>query len=398
MQRHWGIGGIALGLLTAAGGLAEAQAAQPFSVLIGGDTVFEAGFVTQDRDAGLRSTDFVNRTRITIDATAKSDNGLAYGAHMRLRAAGGNRLTDTDEAFIHADGSFGRVMAGVVNGPSGYSYVAMQTPIDWRVLALTNQPVSFIGGGATGGATTGGVPSGADVSYFKAGFDWPTFDPVEGEATKLVYFSPRFAGFQVALSYGPRSDSYNTDVNRAKRSATGGLAAGAFQDVFEAGLNYSATHGPVKVQAFGDFIGGKAVEDAATGGGTAGHRNLRGWHAGGQISVGGFAVGLGYLDTGTSGISKAPGVLAEGTRLVTVGGQYTSGPLVVGAQFQRGQDAGNLTVAGRRSLDMVTAGALYALAPGLQVGGEYTHFTANSDVAGRDDRGQVVLLHSILSF
>jgi hypothetical protein len=53
-----------------------ASAQSKFDVVIGGDAYFEAGYVDQDRDAGLRSTEFRNRLRLLVTPKAKADNGL----------------------------------------------------------------------------------------------------------------------------------------------------------------------------------------------------------------------------------------------------------------------------------------------------------------------------------
>ncbi len=375
--------------LSAAIGLAAgtAQADGPasrFEILLGGDAYTEAAFVSQNHGSGLRTSEFSNRLRLMVTPIAKADNGLEYGGRLFLQAAGGS-AAGVVWAYGFVNGGFGTIHAGAVNGPDDMDLIGMQTPMDWRVQALTNAPVAYINSGATGGVT--------DLPYFKSGFDWPTFGPLEGAGTKLSYYSPRFAGFQATLSYEPRNDSANTDVNRVKRSAATGNSTASYQDLVEASLNYSQVFGDVKVTGFGAVLVGQATETATTR-----YRDLTAWHLGGRIAVGPFAVGALMMDTGKSGIAKTAGIQAEGTRMVSAGVQYTIGATILGAQYQRGEDAGNLAVAGKRSLALYTAGAQYHIAPGLQVGGEYSHFTAKSDSAGRSDEGSVVLLRTALAF
>ncbi len=113
MNRYLLAGSAAVALALGAGA-ANAQA--KFDIKVGGDAYFEAGYVDQDLDSGLRSTEFRNRMRINIIPTAKADNGLEYGARIRIRANSGAanaRTTDADRSYIFAQGTFGQVRLGV---------------------------------------------------------------------------------------------------------------------------------------------------------------------------------------------------------------------------------------------------------------------------------------------
>ncbi len=369
-----------------------AQAQSKFSLTIGGDAFFEAGYVDQKRDDGLRSTEFRNRFRLLVTGLAKADNGLEYGARARLRASSGDRLMDADRAFLFAQGSFGTLRGGQLSGIDNDVHLSMQTPLDWRMLVLYNEPYAYIGSSAAGGATINGLPAGADVPLSKTGFDWIDLNYLENSATKIVYYSPRIAGFQVGFDYTPRNDSSNTDINRAKLATGTAAFTNTYQDILEVGANYNAKLGEVGLKAFGAAMTGNAVDTPA-----ASYRDLRAWHVGGQVGLGAWSVGAGYLDVGKSGLSKASAA-TERTRNWSTGVQYKEGELAAGVQYQYGQDAGNPLIAGKRSADTYTAGLMYTLAPGLQVGGEYTFFRSKSDVSVRNDRGSAVLLHSALTF
>ena len=372
---------------------AQVQTASNFKLTVGGDAFFEAGFVDQKRDAGLRSTEFRNRLRLLIIPTAKADNGLEYGARIRLRANNGDRTTDADRAFLFAQGSFGTLRGGLLSGVDNDVHLFMQTPLDWRMLVLYNEPFAYIGGTSNGGATVNGVPAGADLPYLKTGFDWIDLNFLENNATKIVYYSPRIAGFQIGVDFTPRNDSSNSDVSRVKLGSGTAPFTNTYQNILEGGVNYDARIGDVAVKAFGTAMVGSAVDTPAVT-----YHDLRAWHVGGQLGFGVWSVGAGYLDVGKSGLGKASGIAADRTRTWSTGFQYRDGPVAAGFQYQHGQDAGNPALPGARSVDTYTAGGMYTVAPGLSVGGEYALFRARSDTAGRNDRGSVVLLHSALMF
>jgi len=401
------LAGCAAVALALGAGAANAQA--KFEVKVGGDAYFEAGFVDQDLDTGLRSTEFQNRFRVNIIPTAKADNGLEYGGRVRIRAAGANTNVTGDRAFIFAQGTFGRVELGVT--PSFNDQTVVSAPIDYLPLGLFDRVATWIG--ASNGSQAGGGVSrfaGADVNSSgvvqnvnNSSIVWPSLTP-ENNATKIVYFSPRFAGLQVGASYTPRNDSVNQDTNRIELAPTNLVNAGftgSFQDLVEVGANYSNTFAGFAVKAGVGYFWGEAL-----GRGVAGdnYEDLNAWQAGAQIGYAGFSIGGSYTDLGTSGQNKIAGNYTEDTRNWTVGVQYTAGPIVVGANYKNGVDAGLLGTPGSRRLEVYEIGAGYTVAPGLTLQAQYDFFQANSDrtatvAAGSpDDEGHVFLVRSVLAF
>ncbi|PWC36217.1 porin [Azospirillum sp. TSO35-2] len=381
------LAGAAAAALALGAGAANAQA--KFEVKVGGDAYFEAGYVDQDLDSGLRSTEFRNRMRINIIPSAKADNGLEYGARLRFRANSGAsnaRTTDADRAYIFAQGTFGQVRMGVTNSFNDETYVT--APLDYLPLGIYDALPTWIGG-------NNGITSGA-ASVVTNGNTIITQSLVaEGNATKIVYFSPRFAGLQVGASYTPRNDSSHNDVNRVKPVGTlAGTANGIYQDMVEVGANYNNTFGGVTLKASAGYFWGRAVDDVAG----SNYKDLNSWQAGASVGYAGFSLGGGYVDYGKSGQNKRPGVFTENTRNWVVGAQYTTGPIVVGANYKNGKDAGSLLAAGDRELQVYELGVGYTVAPGLTLQAQYDYFKINNDTAVADDKGNVVLVRSILAF
>lgn len=371
--------------------------AQGFELKLGGDAYFEAGYVDQDLDAGTRSTEFRNRFRLVITPTAKADNGLEYGARLRLRANAGTGLADGDRAFLFAQGAFGRVEAGVVNGISDQTYVGH--PIDWQMLGLYDNYRAWVNNPVGGPGFAGSHLNGTLLPGNGVGVQGAQTLGSSNIGTKINYFTPRFSGFQAGVSYSPRTDSVLTDITRAERATA--LAApntaASFQDIYEIAANYAGEFSGVGVKASLGYIGGSAT-DADVGGAFTDYENLSSWQAGLQFAYAGFALGGGYVWGGDSGLAKGA-AFKDDYQAWNVGLQYTTGPLVVGGHYRHTTDAGNGAVRGDRDLDAYTLGGLYTIAPGLRGGLEYTYFDAENSEAGvADDNGSVILLRSIVNF
>lgn len=388
--------GCAAVAMMAAAGSASAQS--KFSLEIGGDAWTTAGWVDQSNDVDQRAVEFINRFRLMITPTAKADNGLEYGARVRLRANRGTAQADTDRAFVFMQGKFGRIEAGQVDGPNGQYYVTHPTD-----------------------AGTGGVDG--DFSYFmpyttvQTNFGWNT---VSGDAgpfgsatsTKINYFTPRFfgtddeTGLMGMVSYAPNVEELatgqNTTVDRNNRTLlAAGSAAPEFNgngnDTFEIGLRYDGKYANDLTLGAGLFyIGGSKKDVAVTGGATTRYENLSAWQTGLQLGYKGFKVGGGFLWAGDSAYQKNSG--AEDQFAWTLGAQYEFDKFIVGANYMKAEDAGTLATAGARKQNVFAVGATYLVAPGLDVALEYIHNEINNETGIADIDGDAVLLRTQVKF
>ncbi|CAK0752069.1 putative Porin [uncultured Gammaproteobacteria bacterium] len=466
------LAGCAAAALAFGAGAAGAQTATgpgpgKFQVTLGGDAYFDAGFVSQDRDAnqinGLRTVEFANRFRLVVTPKATADNGISYGARLRLRAStlgAEQRAIDSDQAYIFVSGNFGEVRAGEVEGPSHAINAYVNRPIDWQLQAQHDRYRDFLpaqgfdgngtavtpvtaanynpnsgrafGSSLVGAAQTspsssivaaagmGGVSATTPVvgayTYGSGAQQFQTQQSAD-PATKLVYITPRFSGFQGAASYMPRTRDYNATATRTNRSAgmTGLTAAGAatlatgitslvandFQDVYEITANYTGEFSGVMLKAMAGYQGGAATRDARFVGdaGITNYNDLSSWQVGAQAGYAGVVVGGGYINSGKSGYTTAPflGTAGKANAQTIPGGaspyrtmledqwgwnagiQYTTGPIVVGFGYTHSEDAGNLIVPGARKLNQYTLGGKYTVAPGFTMGLEYTYFSADDD-------------------
>lgn len=365
-------------------GVAPASAQSKFDVVLGGDAYFEAGYIDQDRDAGQRSTEFRNRLRLLVTPKAKADNGLEYGARLRLLVENGTgnvRTTTNDRAFIFVNGGFGTLHLGVENGPSDDSGII--APSDWGTGGVDGSFPSWLGNSAANAPVTIG-----NIRALISG----------NSATRATYWTPEIAGFKLGASYQPASDSSNTDVNRSKLALPSANRAGAYRDVYEVGGTYTNNFGGVAVNASLFYLGGKAKNSSLT---AARFDDLSSTHAGLTVAYGGLKVGGSYAWSGDSGYARSgtAGIVSREKQDVwTAGAQYTFGPATLGVGYLNAKDAGDLTVRGRTKFELITVGARYVVAPGFSIGPEYNHFKLSSDVAANSDKGDMFLVQTNLAF
>ncbi len=453
MKKYLLAGTSAFALALTAGAANAQSAPGKFDIKISGDAYFEAGMVskTLDRDASLdahgvgsknSAGDFINRFRLTINPEAKADNGLAYGAVVRIRANSSAGTVDGDRAYIYASGAFGSAQAGVTAGPSDNTYVGH--PMDWQMLGAYDQWKYYVGtAGVTGAnfntasqygaahwawgqlsngaSTTGAAPASEGMQLLRS----------HELDTKVVYYTPRFfgssptTGLQGAVSYTPHvgdsfsgSTSVNTGVSRSLVGATPILDSAGnaqqvtmFHDVYELTANYNEKFGDWMVKASLGYEGGRAQKVAVTDVNT--FRDLSALQVGVQVGYRDFIIGGGVVDGFRSGYRKSDntaGTADFNSDMISwnIGAQYTYGPAVVGVKYLAQSDAGNLKTAGGRTLNSLTAGGMYTVAPGLRTGLEYTYFTAKNETGmvtdtttggtATKDSGSVVMLRSVVSF
>ncbi len=389
MKRYLVIGCAAAALCTAAG---SASAQSKFNVLIGGDAFFQFGYVDQDQDQGLRSTEAMNRFRLNITPTAKADNGLEYGARVRLRASNGNGTVDADRAYIFAEGKFGRVQAGTDAGASD-NFAFIGPVVDWGTF-----------GGPDGWWMSYlGPTTGANIPLSTQG-QLRTLGSSDAN-TRITYLTPSFAGLQLIASYAPVTGtansnygSANTSVNRLKDTSVGSNSrAEGYNDVYEIGGVYTGEFSGVTIEGSAFYSGGTAKNDVV-GTITTKYEDLSSWQAGLQIGYAGFKVGGSYSNSYDSGYVKVGRANSTDQETVILGAQYTTGPVIIGAGYTYAQDAGDFDSTGKNKLNLYSVGANYTVAPGLTVGLEYNYFDLDHNLNANDDKGSVVIFDTRVAF
>lgn len=216
--------------LLLAGGITPASAAD-WDVRVGGYYNAMVAYATTDLPPGdtrdFDGVDVSTNAEVFFLPTITLDNGIQIGANIQLE--GENSSDQIDESYVQIKGSFGEINIGSENS-AGYK----------MHYAAPNAAIIAFNSPSTGDyiAWSGGLDS-----VFR-GTLGATFLEVGGnnDAKRITYYTPRFAGFQLGLSYAHDSNQDNfgpTDIGPG--SGTGGTIG----HIFDVGANY--------VQSFGDF-------------------------------------------------------------------------------------------------------------------------------------------------
>jgi len=343
-------------------------------VRLGGYMDFQAGFSSQDQEGfgsapgvGATPTEsgfgFVTDTEIIIRASDKFDNGLAWSVKIELEADSQDRArndtgtANADEASITFSGSWGALTLGNEDGASDQTNMRNAGAI------------SGIGaGGAKGWRRWTQTQGFANNMHTAFGDVNDTND-----ATKIIYFTPKIAGFQAGASYSRD----NRDSGRVRAPATsisnrdyenwwefGGSYETKLDDV---GLGLAVTYNHASAKG-ANTIGGVSPDD------------VRGYSLSGYSTLGGFTLSLAYAR------ENAINVADPGRRQVSYGGalKYVTGPYQVGVSYGRSEQKNRGTA--DFSSDVMTLGAAYTLGAGVVVYADTWHYT--NDSGGTNTAGE----------
>lgn len=357
--------------LVGAVAFASAASAEP-TVSVGGFLDFQAGFTDQDFDAtgtvGGRETKFANDTEVNINVQGTADNGLTYGAVIELEA---DVTADTDGEGLNADKTFLFVESNAGRVELGSNIGAEDAlKVDAATIAR-----------ATGGIDGDWYRfANTTFSTFIIRPDLPTAHArgASEDATKITYYSPRFSGVQVGVSYTPDDGNVGTAA-----AFTTDTDAGDNENVFGLGANYTGQFDQVGVQLSATGAFGES-ETPAT-------EDLSAWALGTVLSYQGFSVAGSFGDWDDSGQAVAA-VGDNDQNYWTLGAAYETGPFGVSLTYLDSEQADN-------ELQNVSVGADYQLAPGLVPYVEVNFFELDqAGTATADNDGTVLLVGTELTF
>ena len=351
-------------------------AAGGMTVRLGGFYDFSAAMIYDDWDtarsrnsaggvnnAQRRSrNEFRNDLELHVFIDGRAANGMTYGAVFEFQmdnaatgAADGTTVS-MDEAFgFISFPNFGTLRFGQED--SAASLLQVRAP-SAGLVGTDGDWYDFI-------VNTGLYSSAYMTSGINDGSD----------ATKIVYLSPQFAGFDFGLSFAP--NSYEGERDNVPNSTSAQRDRTALENEISAAIRYRGTFGPIGLNAgFGAMFansGQLSSTGAALGNSRA--QNVNAYTAGLTVSGYGFAVGGEFTWGSYNGSSVGRAALNPGLEDSyhwIVGATYTMGALLIGANFAQGeQDNGVARVGGTfrdvadRKHTIWGVGAVYTLAPGL---------------------------------
>lgn len=337
-----------------------------------------AGAGTQSRS----STDFRNEVEIHVFVTGKAANGLSYGAVIEVQNDGtSGSVLDLDEAYMFVSSpTLGTIRFGEED--SAASLLQVRAP-------------SITGFGADGAWDVGILGNSADRNGGNPSLLTGINDG--SDATKIIYLSPQFFGFDFGASYAPNTGEGDRPFN-SRPVDTFGIAAGAavsannlqrdrtgIENEISAALRYRGTFGGVGIAAGFGYMQADAPSVTAAGGAIATRaQDISAYTLGLNLSAFGLTVGGEYSwgKYGGTSVGRAP--LAAGrdeSNHWLLGATYVMGAFSVGAYYGVGtQDNGGTTP--DREQTGWGLGAAYTVAPGLEVFASYNQYEDENVVIG----------------
>ncbi len=377
------LGTTALVSLVASAAYAEAPA-----VTVGGSIDFQAGMTDQDKEyrtgANSRNGKFANDTNVDIKVNGKADNGLVYGANIRLLA---DVTSSDDNSGLNADRTYTFIETNAGRLEMGSNVGATKTlKVDASTIARATGGIDgdwyrF----ANGDLTDVGVASGAAGLIYGMTPDLPS-DAGKTErgdrenATKISYYSPRYSGVQLGISYTPDTGNRGTAAAFTSKYDTRD-----YGNVFGGGVNFERSFNQVAVAASATGEVGQS-EDSAL-------EDLGAYALGLQASVANFTVAGSYGNTMKTGQLKGD-VDNKNAYYWTLGGAYVQGPVGASVTYLNSNRRDN-------KFSNVSVGADYQLAPGLVPYAEvsFIKFDPNAAITtSGDNTGTVFLLGTQLNF
>ncbi|QEX19915.1 porin [Hypericibacter terrae] len=344
-----------------------AQAAQGVSLGLGGYYQGAAGLLlSQDNgngEPGQHTRDVVFRQDVEIHfkGETKLDNGLTVGA--RIEMEGQQSDDQIDEVWAYFKGGWGQVRFG--DDDDAYEQLSYLIPSASLGLFGVDSPHFDFSNSKVGG-----------VSALQTN---TTVMKLSGDATKIIYFSPTFAGFTFGFSYSPDRRGEDTfSYWSGPGGTTNSNNTGQIQDVFAAALNFQHDFGGVKL--ISGIGGGEGQWESPLG-----NQDDTSWTVRGHliVSFDGFTIGgAGSLQTNYQNVAGRNNTykwVAGG------GGTYNWDAWTVGLAYSHGSYQ-VLSDSDIDTLDIVALTARYDLAPGIDVEGmaEYHQYINDINSTGDD--------------
>jgi predicted porin len=355
-------------------GMTVAQAQTAPTVRVGGYFEFTGGYIDDDLDKGAvtlttpgRPNETVNRDKIdfrsdmeiSIIVRGKAANGLSYGAEIELQMDANNTsatAVDTDEmwGFISSP-TLGTLQFGDQDSAADQLKVAAP--------GVTNL-------GESGGWDEFISPGADGTRYILSTINDGS------DATKIIYMSPQFFGFDFGVSFAPNG-------NEGENFLAGGSSTvlqrdpnqGSIRNELSGAIRYRGSFGNVGVAAAFSAMRGDAPDVHSQA--PVQLQDPNAYQAGLNLSAFGVTVGGHYMWGKYAGASFGRAGIRDGlgnSSNWTLGATYRAGAVSVGAFYSLGQRDNGGTLADREQR-AIGVGAVYTIAPGLEAFANYTNIS-----------------------
>jgi hypothetical protein len=346
---------VAAGLLAAAAP-AEAQQKKA-SLSLGGYTIASVSFTDEDgSSADQVNFDVKADGEVFFSGRLALDNGMTITSRVELEQE--TQTDQIDEAFIQIRGSFGMIELGgndsvgesMTTGYNGAWAVNVARGIDFDINNYFQRPAGH-----------------TRITNSRGG-------GITGDSTKISYYTPRFAGFQVGASYTPAMSDDGAATQNAINTEAGGL-----HDGMTIAANYDQKWGDVRVGIAGSYETAKAASGS-------GAPDPDEWNIAALVEFGPVRLSASRTEYNDGG----DGVIYQ------VGGRYTFGPNAVSLAYMN-QNAEGTPGGDEDTSDIIIAGYSRAIAPGAKWMATF-YYADYEDEGGADTKSWAIDLGISIAF
>lgn len=339
---------ITAGLAAAAGFTSPAQAQLNRVELGFGGFLNEYFFITDIDEEDGSASDFNEVAthfdgEIQFTGSTQLENGLEFGAQIELEfPTNGDQI---DEAYLFINGGFGRLVLGGENTVMYQMGVGKWEPgVGVPINSGWVSDFSPAPAGQTIGFRSPSVSTAIDIT---------------NDDNTISYYSPKFGGVQVGVSYVPNAsfsgNATNGAVDTAGLTYSNGLAGGVTYSGKFDGFGFRVSGGYATAQA------GDAIEDL-------GGDDIQQFMAGAVIDIGKFQISGSYANELDGRINNTGTVSTEGQSFI-VGAEYKlTDKLTVGGAYFQGAVEGDPTAGGDDEQQTINVGLQYVIGPGVSFG------------------------------
>jgi predicted porin len=304
--------------------------------------------------------DVLTNSEIIFAPSMTLDNGITIGANVQLE---GNTSGDQiDESYFIIRGDFGEVNIGSENS-AGYK-MTVAAPDVSHIYANSTSLTSFV--------PFSGATAGADIFRGTLGSTYIE-NARNNDAQRITYYTPRFGGLQLGVSYARDGGQGNGAVDNNT----------TLTDIVDIAANYGGSFGGVDLNASARY--GTA---SAPGAGT----DPEIWGAGLSIGFSGFTIGGSYAEQDDAGNQNGDSY--------DVGVSYATGDWSYSLTYFNGTNQDDtIGMAGvDEELEIIVAAARYTVNSNFSVSGFIADVDFQDPTPGQSVDGTVVGVSAGFSF
>ncbi len=365
------------------------------------------------KGAKLDNHGIASDTKIGFEASNAFSNGLKYGGIIEINADTSKNASKDDDTvgkktILYIEGKkIGRFEAG--SGDAGVSG-SMQT---------SASEIARGSGGINGKATKWinkkfSIGNNYNSDFDKEFIKWPTLPTdcdYDANAAKITYYTPKFSGLQLGVSYTPNLDHTGTvsDIDNQTKPQKGSpvTAVEKFKEVVQAGISYTT-----KINDF-EIKSSFTAERAKSAPTTPARKGLMAWEVGAVIGYKGFSIAGSYSDWEHTGAPKNRYQNKKyGGGYWTAGVAYTDDKFGISATYFKSKKA-NLYTSNEdlatftakdvqdntfNKFEILSLGVDYKVAPGFMPYAEISYFKTKHSHNVSNNKGNIYLLGTKLTF